>query len=195
MCISPLEEGLPTRRFISIRGSAQDVDHATDSTAIGSVTTPPSKPKRVSPLVPVLAVVLVIVVVGAAFVLTNGFHPNRASSADDLIPALSYYSLPPEEYNDVAFVAHSTSVINGTFTNTLGVIVYLLTPPQIKILNHNGTVVGYNWTSGLIADLTVYGLDKTVQPGEWNLVFLNPNTANINTTTVGFYTAITLSPA
>lgn len=156
---------------------------------------PVAKPKGVSPLLAVLAVVIVIIVVGAAFVFTNGFHLKRVSSSDDLIPALTYFSLPAEQYNDVAFIAHSTSVINGTFTNTLGVIVYLLTPPQIKVLNHNGTVGGYNWSSGLIADLTVYGLDTTVQQGQWNLVFLNPNAAAINTTTVGFYTAITLTPS
>lgn len=162
--------------------------------ADGSSSASP-RSKRGSQILPVLAVVLVIVVVGAAFVATDGFRLTRASSTDDLIPALSYFSLPAEQYNDVAFVAHSESVINGTFTNTLGVIVYLFTPAQIAALNHNDTVGSYAWSSGQIAGLSVYGLALTVQPGEWNLVFFNPNTAAVNTTVVGFYTAVTLKSA
>jgi hypothetical protein len=149
---------------------------------------------RRSPLVALVAIVAVVAVVAALFVVTNGFR-GRAGSGDELIPALSYYSLPAEQYNDVAFIAHSTSVINGTFTNSLGLIVYIMTPSQIASLNHNGVVGTYNWSSGPIPEQQAYGLRVTVQPGQWNLVFLNPNTAAINTTVVGFYTAVTLSPS
>lgn len=161
----------------------------------GGTAVEPTKPKRISPLVTILAVVVVIVIVGAAFVLTNGFHLKKASSAEDLIPQLTYYSLPGEQYNAVTFIISSNSVISGTFTNTLGIVVYVLNPHEMFDLNHNGTVVDseYTWSSGTIANLTVYSLYVTVLPGQWNLVFYNPNL--INATVLGFYTAVTLRTA
>jgi len=135
-------------------------------------------------------VVAAIIVVSAAYVLTDGFHLQSKSTELNLIPAQSYYSIPGGQYNAITFVAHTTSVVTGTFTNTLGVVVYLLDPAQIKALNHNGTVGAYNWSSGPIANLTVYNLHANVPEGPWSVVFLNPN--QFNTTVVGFYTAIQL---
>ncbi len=124
--------------------------------------------------------------------LTNGFNPKRGNSAESLIPALSYYSLPGEQYNSITFIISTSCVVNGTFTNTLGIVVYVLTPPELAALNHNGVVGQYAWSSGRIANLSVYRLDVTILPGQWALVFYNPNL--INTTVVGFYTAVTLDP-
>jgi hypothetical protein len=140
--------------------------------------------------VPVVGVVVATVIVGAAFVLTNGFHPSKVSTSEDLVPALAYYSLPGQQYNSITFIVGSNSVINGTFTNTIGIAVYILSPTELAALNHNGVVSGYTWSSGTIANLTVYHLGASVVPGQWSLVFYNPNL--VNTTVVGFYTAVTL---
>ena len=139
------------------------------------------------------AVVVAVVLVAAAYVLTDGFHLQAKSATFDLIPAESYYSLPGGQYNAVTFQAHNPSVLTGTFSNTLGVAVYLLDPVQMKALNHNGTVGAYYWTSGRVANLTVYDLDAAVPVGSWNVVFLNPE--ELNTTVVGFYTAVELGPS
>lgn len=139
-----------------------------------------------------MSVVAAIGVIGGAYVLSNGFHPASKSTTDVLLPKDSYYSLPGNQYNAIDFITKATSRITGTFTNTLGVIVYILDPVQLMALNHNGTVGSYQWSSGLIANLTVDNLTVVVAPGQWALTFFNPNV--LNTTIVGFYTPLILAP-
>jgi len=133
--------------------------------------------------------------VGAAYVFTNGFHPHGASGSTVIVVSeWTYDSIPGTQYDAVAFLAHSDSVLNGSFTNSMGVIVYIMTPTQFESLTKTGVVTGYNWTSGRIPQLTLYYLNVQVAAGPWDLVLLNPDTSALNSTVVDFWTAVTETP-
>ncbi len=166
---------------------------ASSPSPITGVHAPP-RVRQKTLLTTVIAVAAAVVVVGAAFVLTDGFGLARGSSVTTLIPYHDYYSLAGGQFNAVAFQAHQASKINGTFTNSNGVTVYMMTPSELEYLAVKAVVNGYTWTSGRIANLTNYNLDISVASGEWDLVFLNPDPDPLNTSVVGFYTAVTLSP-
>jgi hypothetical protein len=142
----------------------------------------------------VLTVVVVVAVVAATYGLMFGVGRRAGGlSSVAVVPKWTYDSIPGNQYDAVAFVTHSTSHINGTFTNTIGVIVYLMTPAQLVDLARTGTVGGYNWSSGVIPQLTLYGLNLTVTASSWDLVFLNPDPLNV--TVVDFWSAVTLDAA
>ena len=137
--------------------------------------------------------VAVVVAVAAGFVLTDGFHFGTRSATTVLIGQGSYYSLPGSQYNSVEFTTSGSAVLHGTFSDTLGVTVYVFTPAELVDLSIHNTLDGYAWTSGQVANLSVTTIDVPVTAGEWELTFINPNT--YNTTVVGFYTAVTVTPS
>lgn len=170
-----------------------------------SATSPSGTPsrhlsKRNTRLVTVAAVVIVGCAIGAAYVLTDGFVPAGSSGTEVLLPAKAYYSIPGAQYNAIAFLVQKTSVVTGTFTNTKGITLYQMTPAELLSLSKTGNIGNFSWTSGRIANLTVTDLSLTVQPGSWDLVFFNSDNPspvlnpNLNTTIVGFYTNLTVSP-
>jgi len=144
----------------------------------------------------IVAIVIAIALVGAAYALTDGFRLTKSNTNVVLVPRGSYYSLPGGQFNALAFGVTQSSVLTGTFTNTLGVTVYLMTPSEVVNLGKFGTVSGYAWSSGRIANLTVTSLNVPVQPGQWDVLFLNTNPPDpLNTTVVGFYTDLVIGPA
>ncbi len=168
--------------------SRADASAGAPASAVTRGISGPSRTRRTLAIA-VPCLVVVIAVIAAGYWLTDGFHLSGERTTV-LVPEDSYYSLPGEQYNAVTFVVHSDYVIQGTFSNTLGIAVYILDLPQMTALNHNGTVGSYVWSSGTIANLSVDTLDISGGAGEWNLVFQNPNV--LNATIVGFYTAVTL---
>lgn len=159
----------------------------------GTETGPTPNPSRQRAVRAAALTAVVVVVIVLVYALSGGFHPGSKSRSVVLVPQDDYYSLPGEQYNAISFIVQGTSVITGTFTNTLGVVVYVLDPSELAAFNHNGTVGAYEWSSGEIANLSVYQLDTQVPAGQWSLTFVNPNV--LNTTVVGFYTAVVLAPA
>jgi hypothetical protein len=152
------------------------------------------RPRRTSFVLGLVSVVVVIGLVGAAYALTDGFHLNGSTTtAVTVISKWTYDSIPGDQFDAVAFIAHSTSQLNGSFTNSIGIIVYLMTPAELVTLAIKGVISGYNWTSGQIPVLTLYGLNITVTVGPWDLVFLNPDP--LNATVIDFWTAVTETPA
>jgi len=127
-------------------------------------------------------------------------HETPSSHVTVLVPARSWYSLPGEQFTAVAFSIPKASILNGTFSSTEGITVYLMTPAQLLYLAKEGTVDTFVWTSGWQANLTVTNLAIDVQPGQWDVVFFNPVAPNewnptLTTTILGFYTDLTLRPA
>lgn len=152
----------------------------------------------------VVAAVLLVVVAGfGAYLVTNDVLHPKGTSGVILIPKGKWFSIPGDQYNDVAFVAGQSSILNGTITNSGGLNLYLMTPAELLSLSKTGQVGGSTWASGRIANLTVTHLNLPVSAGSWDLVFLNSDgpvpptylgNSPLNTTIVGFWTDLTLSP-
>jgi len=145
-----------------------------------------------------VAIALAAVIL-AAYLLTGGFGLHGKSSPDVLVRKGTYYSLPGGQFNAVAFLTSSSDTILGTVWDTWGINIYLMTPTEVVDLAKKGVVTGYSWTSGHVANLTETDLSIVVEPGSWDLVFLNTDNPSINpiytnVTIVGFYTDVTLSP-
>ncbi len=136
--------------------------------------------------------IIAVVLVFLLYAFSGGFHFGTKTPSVVLVPQNSYYSLPGEQYNEITFIVHGTSSITGTMSITLGLVVYVLDQAQLMGLNHNGTVSSFVWSSGTIANLSVYHLNTQVSAGQWSLTFYNPNI--LNTTVVGFYTSVVLAP-
>lgn len=169
--------------------------------SVGSESVPPA-PKRAVRLraVAAIAVVVILVLILGAYVATDGFHLASRESTTVLVPAGTLDTLPGQQFDDLAIHLTTAGTVSGTFSNTLGITLYTMTPTELLSLSKTGLVSGYVWTSGRIANLTVTDLSLTFQAGEWDLVFLNgdgpsPNPLlypNFNTTSVAFYTDLTL---
>jgi len=155
----------------------------------GAVRTGRILRKRRSFVIVLLTAVVAVALLLTAYTVTGGFRSSTVPRTA-LIPKDDYYSITGGQFNDVAFSVQSTSVVNGTFTNTLGIIVYLLTPAQLNYLATKGNVSSYDWSSGQIPNLEVYDLNVEVESGQWDLAFVNPSL--VNTTVVGFWTDITV---
>jgi len=150
-----------------------------------------SKPR--SRLVVVASVAVVIVLVFGAYLFLETIHKPGSSSVSVLVPKDTLFSIPGSQFNAIAFTISSNSVIEGTFYDTFGIIVYTLTPSELDHLAKTGLIPSYEWTSGKIANSSVEILNLNVSAGAWDLAFVNPN--ELNTTLVGFYTELTLGPA
>ena len=142
----------------------------------------------------VLAALIVVAVVGAAYALTVDFRTPSGASATVLVTAGTLYSIPVSQFNGISFVAGSPSTLNGTFSESYGLQLYTMNATQYQHLITKGTLDGYEWTSGALANDTIYNLEVTVPAGTWVLVFANPNAPeSLITTSVGFYTDLTLT--
>lgn len=136
---------------------------------------------------------VVIGLVGASYALTDGFHFSSGSSSTvTVVSKWTYDSIPGNQYDAVAFIVHTSSVINGSFTNSGVVSVYVMTPAELVSFSRTGVVSGYDWTSGEVAPLSLYGLDVRLAASPWDLVFLNPDP--LNATVIDFWTAVTETP-
>ena len=142
------------------------------------------------------AVLIVLVVFAGAYVWTGGFHRTTSPSGSlgtVLLPSGSSYSIVNGQFSDVAFRINSTSVVQGQLNSSEGVLVDVMTPAEFEHMAITLNVSGYQWTSGAVADRTVYSLDVTVAPGQWFLAFLDPNASF--PTGVSFYSDLTLTPS
>ena len=123
----------------------------------------------------------VVVVAGALVAVGFGYTIARAESKAGngpavLISAPSYAWLPNGQFNAVTFVVQSSATLAGTFSNTHGLVLYLMNTTQFYSLTRTNVPSSYNWTSGSIPSLVRYNLSIAVSSGTWNLVFFNPST-------------------
>jgi len=163
-------------------------------TADPSSAPPTKKPRRRSWIYAVVAFAVVIAVILAAWTLTGGFGTKKnVGSPTVLDPEGTYFTIPGGQFNAVTLLATANATIQGTFTNTYGIILYTMNPTQFHhlVISGGNASAGYEWTSGTVGRGIVYKLDVTVPPGPWDLAFVNPSP--INTTLVGFYSDLTLS--
>lgn len=150
--------------------------------------------RRQAQILAVAGVVLAVVLVTAAYGLTNGFRGRPGGSTTiTVVPQWTYESIPGEQYDEAAFVTHSTTKLDGSFTDSLGIVAYFMTPADVESLSKTGVVGGFNWTSGAIPDFTLYNLTITLSAGPWDFVLYNPSA--VNTTVVDFWTAVTETPS
>jgi len=141
----------------------------------------------------VVGVTIVLAMILTAYVLTNGFHGQTGSSEVVLVPAGTGYSLPMGQFSGTEFTATSASTISGTLNSSEGVQIYLMTPTQFEAFAKSLNVSGYVWTSGWVANESIYHLDIPVPAGQWVLAFTDPNAGL--PTGVGIYTDIILKAA
>jgi len=174
------------------------LDEAPSETTPGGLPTLPASTassatrRRRRRLLLASAVAAVVVVVVLAYALTGGFQSSHSSSLV-LVSAGTYYTIPVGQFNGITFIIGTTSVINGTFSNAFGIVLYEMNDAQFLSYGKTNILDGYEWTSGPIANNSVYNLDLTIQPGSWALLFVNPSP--INVTAIGFYTDLTLASA
>jgi len=140
----------------------------------------------------VAALVAIVLVVVLAYALTGGFQSSHNGPLV-LARAGTYDTIPNGQFNGITFIIGTTSVINGTFSNSFGIVLYEMNDTQFLTYAKTNILGGFEWTSGPIASNSVYNLDLTIPPGSWALVFMNPSP--INVTAIGFYTDLTLAPA
>lgn len=143
----------------------------------------------------VVAVLVVLIIVVAAYVFTGGFHPAKSSSSPEgivLLPDGASYSITLGQFSGIAFHINSTSTVQGKLNSSNGVIIDLMTPAEFTHLSLYANVSGYEWSSGAVADQSIYTLDVSVPPGQWNLAFLDANVSF--PTGVSFYSDLTLTP-
>jgi len=175
--------------------AGESPDKAPSATASERLPTPPSSPRsggnhRCRRIFLVAAIVAVGMVVLLAYALTGGFQSSHNGPLV-LVPAGAYYTIPVGQFNAITFIVGTTSVINGTFSNAFGIVLYEMNNTQFLSYGKTNILDGYEWTSGPVAANSVYDLDLTIPPGSWALVFSNPSP--INVTAIGFYTDLTLA--
>jgi len=137
-----------------------------------------------------VAIVVVMVVVGYLLVAMPHSSSPSGSNGYVLVPYGTGYSMSSGQYNAVNFVVNTTSSIHGLINSSRGIQLYIMTPAEYGHLVTTLNVSGYVWTSGIVADQTIYSADIPVAPGQWVLAFVNPfpNTP----TGVGFYSNLVL---
>ncbi|MGB6500936.1 MAG: hypothetical protein WBG19_06020 [Thermoplasmata archaeon] len=154
---------------------------------------PPRSPKRPSLILIAIAVAIAL---GGAYFLTDGFHLSSSEGPSVLVPKSTLYSLPGEQFIAVAFTTQKAATLSGMIANTQGINLYQMTPHEVVSLSITGNIEGYTWTSGRIANLTTTNIALPIQPGQWDLVFLNTaHVSLLNDTVVTFYSDLTLTPA
>lgn len=169
--------------------SALDVAHAASELATNSR---PSRLGRRGKIYTIAVAVIVVAVFLVFWVLMGGFQSNPASSTVVLVPAGTYYTVAANQLNEIGIVVNTAATINGTIAETYGLGIYLMTPTQLAEFVKTLQISGYVWTSGNLTNNTIYRLNLAIQPGSWDLVFVNPNSNIYITTSYGFYTDLTL---
>jgi hypothetical protein len=188
--------GLDSPDFDDRVGSSSPapVQEWTPPPAAGSSPQEPA-PKSKRTTYVVIAVVIVVVMLVAAYALTNGFRRPTSSPAESvLVPQGADYSLPVAQFNGVTITVNSgNATVNGTIVCSYGLQLYTMTPAQFEYLSIKGDFDGYEWTSGVLANDTIYNINLVFGPGQWVVVFYNPNPVHtFLTTSVGFYTNLVL---
>lgn len=182
---SPDDGGQP----LAQSGPTQDqVQSSVPSKDVGAGTTP--RRRRIFLIAGVVAVIAIILV---AYALTDGFQFGGPSKTKILVADHTVDVIPAGQFDAVTFIISTTSIVNGTFVNSYGIVLYTMTPTQFESFIRTTVVSGYEWTSGMIENEVVYNLDLSFPPGAWDLVFLNPSP--INATALGFWTSLTLTPS
>jgi hypothetical protein len=149
-------------------------------------------PQRRRTLYVAVTVLVALAIIGSVLVLTGGVRSSRGTNASVLVPVDTVFTIPGSQYNALTFLVSTNSTISGTITNSFGLVLYTLTPSELVSLAKTGSVPGYEWTSGSIANQAITHIHVTVPAGSWDFVFVNPNV--YNTTVVGFWTDLTLGP-
>lgn len=155
---------------------------------------PPSGPRRVPLyLVITLAVVIVVVVAGTvAFEMTHRTGGGSSPPPIVLVVKDSLYILPAGQFAASEFTISRNATVNGTIDQTGGINLYTMTPAQVFGLSKSGSLSGYEWTTSLVRNGTVYNIDLTFGPGAWDVVFLDPSTNPSNSSSVGFLSGLYL---
>ncbi len=122
------------------------------------------------------AIVIVVVIAAvAAYAIHDASHSSGGSTGTRLAPSGANFTISPDQYNAITFVAKSNGSVNGTIYEAAGLVIYLMTPAELEYLSIKGNVSGYAWTSGELGDFVEYALQIPVVQGAWDVVFLNPN--------------------
>lgn len=142
----------------------------------------------------VIVIVMISAVVGSVYFATDGFHRNSGgSSGTILIANQTSWSIPISQFNGVAFIASANGTVNGTLYESGGLQIYTMTPTQYAKYIKTDVVPGYEWTSGRIANDSVYTLGVAVPAGQWDLAFSDPfSNITYANTLVAFYTNLVL---
>lgn len=179
------------------------LDHPlTPASDAATSRTPPGIPKTSSLRTTTIIVVAIIVVaatVAGGYLWMYVAHRSTSSTANlDLVGVGLYYTIPAQQFDAVAFVTHQPSHVSGTLEDTWGMsIMYSMTSGELINFSKTGTVKGYSWTSGPIANHTTEVVNVSVSAGSWDFVILNPGTPGFysitNETVIMFETALTLT--
>ncbi len=183
---------------------ADSPQHATDfstpagraseprSSAVGSASARKTWWNRSITLYAILATVVAVVLVLAAFVATGDLRRTSGSSPTILVTKGTRDLIPFGEFDTVVIDAKAASEVNGTVVILFALIVYTMTTQQFTsyVKTANVSVDGYTWSSGLIQnDTSGHNLDIQVVAGFTYLVFANPLPIQ---TLVGFSTNLIL---
>ena len=136
-------------------------------------------------------VIVVVAVVGYSVYERSHAKPSTTATSKTLLPADELISISPEQYYGVEFIVNSTGVLNTTYSSIYPTPFYIMTPHEYYVLIYNYTVIGYEWTFTTTGNSAVQYLSLGVTAGEWWFAMANPSP--INTTAVGFLTALTLT--
>ena len=140
----------------------------------------------------ITTVIIVAAVVLSAYILTNGFRAPSSTGPDILIPAGTGDAIPAGQFDAVVFQTGSNAQVTGVVSNSFGLVIFLMNPDQFNRLIATLNDSLYVWTSGPLANGTLYNLSLTVeQAGIWDLVFFN--TSVLWGSAAGFLTNLVLS--
>lgn len=165
-------------------------------TPVSSVTSgsPPRREilsKRWIALYAILTVLVVVIVIVAALTLAGDFRRGGNPSAILLVPKGTRDVIPAEQFDSVAIDARTDSTITGNVVILFAVDIYLMTTSQFNSYDRTLNVSGYQWTSGIMQNVTSYSLEVAVPPGLSYLVYSNPYPVS---SLVGYNTNLNLEP-
>ena len=156
------------------------------------VRTPPSS--RMSWKLYAIVAAVIVVVAAALLVLVppGSLHHGSGTTGTSNVVApegWSSNSLPYGQFAAVLFSTTQTEVMTGAFITTDTITCYVLNDSDFRHLAVNGTVIGYQYTTGQEWTGTI---NDTLPAGSWNLVFLD--TLAGGTSGVAVTTAVVLNP-
>lgn len=159
---------------------------------------PKSRPDPSGPSLLIYAVVIILVVAvvaGAVYFSTGGFHRSSTGSTGTILIAnQTQWSIPITQFNGVAFITQDNGTVNGTLYESAGLEIYTMTPTQYAKYAKTDIVPGYEYTSGLIANDSLYEIGIDITVGQWYLVFSDPfSNITYANTLVAFYTNVVLT--
>lgn len=192
-----LGAGLPLGAVGAVSNSPPTEDDRSDAIGPASVqpgrsSAPLPSPARSRTRFYVAAVVVIVAVaIALAYVLSGGFTHPSGSSVEVLVPSGTAYAIPGGQFNGITLVLTAPAIVNATLINTFGLVLYTMNTTQYQSFVKTDILAGYQWTSGTIANETVYNLNLSLPAGSWVLAFVDPS--QVNPTNVGFYSDLTLT--